>query len=126
MPEREETFKIDHYINLIFKHRWLIIIPFCLAVVVGIYLAIMLPKIYEASTLILVSPQRVPSEFVQSIVTADVDSRINTISQQILSRSNLEKIIETFRLFNEPEQKNMFIENIFIYNNLTYFIRNKC
>jgi hypothetical protein len=35
MTERDEKFKFDHYINLIFKHRWLIIIPFCLAMIVG-------------------------------------------------------------------------------------------
>ena len=72
-------------------------------------MAIKLPKIYEAKTLILVMPQRVPSEFVQSIVTSDLDSRINTISEQILSRSNLEKIIEKFGLFSDPKlQRHVF------------------
>ena len=74
MNEKNETFKLDYYINLIIKRRWLIIIPFSLAMIVGIYLAITLPKIYQASTLILVEPQSVPSNFVRSIVSTDVDS----------------------------------------------------
>ena len=77
----------------------------------GMFLSIKLPKIYEASTLILVMPQRVPSNFVQSIVTTDIDSRINTISQQILSRSNLKKVMEEFDLFSDPKYSDMFLED---------------
>ena len=53
MPEKTDTIKISHYLGLVFKHRWLLIIPFCIAMVAGMFLAIKLPKIYEASTLIL-------------------------------------------------------------------------
>ena len=111
MQEKSETIKLDYYINLVFKHRWLIIIPFCLALIAGIYLAIMLPKIYEAYTLILVEPQSVPKNLVQTIVSTDVDSRITTIKEEILSRTNLEKIIDKFGLFSDPESENMFMEN---------------
>ncbi len=112
MPEKTDTIKIDHYLGLVFKHRWLLIIPFCIAMVAGMFLAIKLPKIYEAKTLILVMPQRVPSNYVQSIVTTDLDSRISTISEQILSRSNLEKIIEKFGLFSDPKYSGMFLEEM--------------
>ena len=33
------------------------------------------------------------------MVTSDIEYRISTISQQILSRSNLENVIEQFKLF---------------------------
>jgi uncharacterized protein involved in exopolysaccharide biosynthesis len=79
--------------------------------IVGIYLALTLPRIYQAYTSILVKPQQVPTDYVQSIVTADLESRIRSISQQILSRSNLEKIINQFNLFSGPEQQNMAIED---------------
>jgi polysaccharide chain length determinant protein (PEP-CTERM system associated) len=111
MQEKDEKFNIDHYIKLIFKHRWLIIIPFCLTMIVGIYLAITLPKMYQASTLILIEPQSVPSNFVQSIVTTDVLSRITTIKEEILSRTYLEKIIKKFDLFSGPKSENMYMEN---------------
>ena len=111
MREKADTIKIDYYLGLVFKHRWLLIIPFCIAMVVGMYLAINLPKIYEAKTLILVMPQRVPTNYVRSIVTTDLDSRISTISEQILSRSNLEKIIEKYGLFSGPNDSGMFLED---------------
>lgn len=110
MQEKSETIKIDYYINLIFKHRWLIIIPFCLALIAGIYLAITLPKIYGASTLILVEPQSVPANYVREIVSTDIDSRIATIQQQILSRTNLEKIIDQFKLFPGIGSESLLME----------------
>jgi protein tyrosine kinase modulator len=113
MRQKSETIKIHYYIGLVLKHRWLLIIPFCIAMAAGIFFALKLPKIYQASTLILIMPQRVPSNFVQSIVSTDIDSRINTISQQILSRSNLKKVIEEFDLFSDPKHSGMFIEDKF-------------
>jgi polysaccharide chain length determinant protein (PEP-CTERM system associated) len=112
MPEKADTIKIDYYLGLVIKQRWLLIIPFCIAMAVGMYLAIKLPKIYEAKTLILVMPQRVPANFVKSIVATDLDSRISTISEQILSRSNLEKIIEKYGLFSDPKYSGMFLEEM--------------
>jgi polysaccharide chain length determinant protein (PEP-CTERM system associated) len=106
-----EGIKPEDIIEIVIKRRWFIIIPFFLAMIAGISLAIMLPKIYEASTLILIQPQKVPTDYVQSIVSTDIDSRISTISQQILSRTNIEKIIEEFKLFSTPEQKNIYIED---------------
>ena len=111
MQEREEAFKLDYYIELALKRRWLIIIPFCLAMIVGIILVFTLPKTYQASTLILVRPQRVPEKYVSSIVSTDIESRINTISQQIMSRTNLENVINQFHLFSDPGGENMFMED---------------
>lgn len=101
----------EYVIDLIIRRRWLIMIPLCVALIAGIGLSIFLPKIYEAKTLILVEGQRVPQNYVQSIVTEDTAQRINTMSQQILSRTNLEKIIEDFNLFNDPDSKKMYIED---------------
>ena len=111
MPQKTDIFKINYYIGLVFRYRWLLIAPFCVALSVGIYFAFTLPAIYEANTLIMVEPQRVPTNFVKSIVTQDIATRISTISQQILSRTNLEKIIDEFHLFSLPKHEKMFFED---------------
>ena len=100
-----------YVVDLIMRRRWLIMIPLSIALISGIYLAVALPKIFEAKTLILVEGQRVPQDYVQSIVTEDTAQRINTISQQILSRTNLEKIISDFKLFEKKESDDMYIED---------------
>lgn len=98
-------------LEIILKRRWMIIIPFIISLVAGIYLALTLPKVYQATTLILVQPQRVPTDFVRSLVSSDINERISTISQQIMSQTNLQKIIDQFKLFSEPEAQSMFLED---------------
>ena len=107
----QELLKPHVLIALITKWRWVIIGPLFATIAVGIFLAIKLPKIYEASTLILIQPQKVPTSYVQSLVTDDADARITTLKQQILSRSNLESIIKQLGLFNHPEQASMHMED---------------
>jgi len=106
-----ETIKPEEIIEIILRRRWYIIIPFCLSMIVGICFVLTAPKIYTSDTLILIQPQRVPEEFVRSVVSADLDSRINTISQQITSRTNLEKIIDEFNLFPKQEHDKIFMED---------------
>jgi len=122
MAEQSGTFKIDHYLELVLKHRWLIIIPFCLSMVVGLYLAFALPRIYEASALVLVTPQRVPSDYVRSVVEDDIGARVSNIAQRILSSSNLKKLVESLSLINNPQFDGLYPEEIIanIRENVTF------
>ncbi len=108
--------KIEYYLKLVLKKRWFIILPLIMTLSVGICLSIMLPRVYKARTLILVIPKSVPDKYVPNLLSTDVQQRINTIKQQMLSRSNLEKIIDELHLFSGPEYENMYlidkIENI--------------
>ena len=105
MSEKNSKITIEHVVDIIVRRWWIIIISFCVAVIVGIAVSVKLPKIYESKTLILVQPQSVPSSYVQSLVSADIGSRIATISQQIKSVSNIEKLINDFNLFSTIEDK---------------------
>jgi polysaccharide chain length determinant protein (PEP-CTERM system associated) len=111
MQKLVEGLKPREIIEIIIKRRWYIIVSFCVSMIVGICLAFTLPKIYKAETLIVIQPQKLPDNYVRSVVTTDIDSRVNTISQQILSRSNLEKIIDNFRLYADSKSQGMFMED---------------
>ncbi|MGD9212188.1 MAG: GNVR domain-containing protein [Desulfobacteraceae bacterium] len=112
MPENGSSLKPDQILDIAIKNRWSIIIPFCLAMLAGMFFAITLPKIYQSSTLILVQPQRVPENYVQSLVSLDIGDRINNMSRQILSRTNLERIINDMKLFQGSEYEKMFMEDM--------------
>ena len=103
--------KPDLIIDIIIKRRWFIVVPLCFSFLLGIFLSITLPRVYEAETLILVEPQRVPANYVRSIVSTDISARISTISQQIMSRTNLEKVINDFKLFSTEEWQNTYLED---------------
>jgi polysaccharide chain length determinant protein (PEP-CTERM system associated) len=103
--------KPEILIEIALRRRWFLILPFCLAMLVGIVLVVVLPKTYTAKTLILVQPQRVPNTYVQSIVTDELSDRIRTISDQILSRTNLQKVITDFGLFKDEASASMLLDD---------------
>jgi polysaccharide chain length determinant protein (PEP-CTERM system associated) len=109
--KRQEGLNVGYYLSVISRRRWFLIAPFCVAMIVGMVVAIKMPKLYEASTLIFVQPQRVPEKIVTPVVDRDVENRINTLSQQILSRSNLERVITKFNLFADSKSSGMLIED---------------
>ncbi len=74
----------------------LIWIFLCLFAGAAIY---MIPPVYRAEAVILVDSQKVPERYVASTVNADVQDRLATISQQILATSRLQRIIDTFHLY---------------------------
>jgi uncharacterized protein involved in exopolysaccharide biosynthesis len=110
MSDDVKKLKPELVLEIILRRHWFIIIPFCIAMLAGIYLVIKTPRLYESKTVILVQAQKVPTSIVQDIVTSDLNARISTLSQQILSRSNLEKIIKDFDLYSGPGGKKMFLE----------------
>jgi len=69
------------------------------------------PRIYRSATNVLIIPQRVPERFVEPTVTADLNERLNLITQQILSRTRLERIIQEFNLYEE-ERKLLIMEDV--------------
>ena len=95
-----DNFDLTKYINMAIKRKWWIIVPFLITLLGGLTFLLITPKVYEAQTLILVQAQRVPEEFVRSIVSTTIDDRLRTITQQVTSRTNLEKIIENYGLYS--------------------------
>ena len=89
---------IEYYMNLAVRRKWWIIVPVLLSILAGAVDIKITPKSYKANTLILVEGQKVPTSYVRSTVTESLQSRLHTITQQVYSRTNLEKIIEQFNL----------------------------
>src|SRR5258708_16044457 len=58
-----------------------------------------LPPQYVSQTLVLIEQQKVPENYVKPVVTEDLNARLASMREQILSRSRLEPIIERFNLF---------------------------
>lgn len=58
-----------------------------------------MPDVYQAETRILVNPQRVSDKYVSSTVSMGSNERLNTLSQQVLSSTRLESIVEELNLF---------------------------
>jgi succinoglycan biosynthesis transport protein ExoP len=64
-------------------------------------LVLFLPSVYRASTVVLVDRQQVPEMFVRSTVTSGLETRLQTISQEVLKRARLEELIQRLDLYPE-------------------------
>jgi len=105
-----QPFELEKYKEIAFRRKWWIIIPFLVTLLGGLAYALQAPKIYEAETLILVQPQKVPQDYVRSIVSIETEDRLRTITQQVTSRTNLEKIIDEHNLFADESRGHLFLE----------------
>jgi protein tyrosine kinase modulator len=81
------------------RRKWLGILPFAAVLCATATITVFLPNTYRASATVLVVDQQVPVDFVRSTVTGALDTRLQTISQDILSRSRLEELINNFGLY---------------------------
>jgi polysaccharide chain length determinant protein (PEP-CTERM system associated) len=104
MPE-EKPFNIHGYLAICIRRKWYIIIPLVASILFSFGVYKYLPKVFKTTTLILVQPQTVPESYVRPTITDTVVNRLNTISQEILSRTRLEKVIQEFNLYTDIRKK---------------------
>ncbi|MCC6164557.1 MAG: hypothetical protein IT182_14500 [Acidobacteria bacterium] len=88
---------------LLRRWRWLLIAPTLLGMIGGLLYSRWAPSLYRSDALIQIVPQRVPESYVNATVTERVEDRLRAIGQQVLSRTQLEKLITDFSLF--PEER---------------------
>jgi polysaccharide chain length determinant protein (PEP-CTERM system associated) len=104
--------ELEKYKDMAIRRIWWIIIPILLSVLITAGYCLKLPKIYRASTLILVQSPKVPAGYVQEIVSIDSEERLRTITHQITSRTNLENIIKKFNLFQDPNSPKLMEDKV--------------
>ena len=101
MINLEKSFNIHDYFEVFLRRIWYVIIPVIVIMIGAMLYAYNSPKLYRASTLILVTPQKVPVDYVRPTVTSRIEDRLQSIGQEILSRTRLEQIISEFKLYPE-------------------------
>jgi protein tyrosine kinase modulator len=90
----------------IWRRRWWLALPaFALPLVAGVVLVLSMPRVYQSRALVLVDRQQVPEEFVRPTVTSVLEVRLQTISEEILSRSRLDALITRFGLYPKLRDK---------------------
>jgi len=87
------------------RRWWFAALTFVIGVAGSTFWARRLPKVYQASTLILVEAQKIPVAYVRPTVTTSVEARLRSLRQQITSRSRIERVIEDLNLFPEKVGK---------------------
>jgi polysaccharide chain length determinant protein (PEP-CTERM system associated) len=90
----------DDYLAIWRRRRLLIIAPAILGPVILLAVSLLLSARYESSTLVLIQSQKIPNSMVPPVVTDDLNARLATLQEQVLSRTRLESIIKQYNVFS--------------------------
>src|SRR6478736_5993608 len=103
--QNPESFDLQHYLGIVRRRHLQFLIPLFIgwAAVWGASW-VLHPK-YQSSTLILVEQPTMPKDYVTPNVSDDLQGRLQSITQQILSRTRLLHIIDQFGLYHSAKQR---------------------
>ena len=90
---------LQDYTTILKRRWWIIAIPAISFPSLGLRITYLVQPEYISQTLVLVEQQKVPESYVKAVVTEDLNGRLASMKEQILSRSRLQPIIERFNLF---------------------------
>ena len=108
---QNRTLDVEDYIDVVRRHRSLILAPMLAGLVVSVVVAFLWPDTYVSSATIRVLPPQVPEGLLSMPLSMDMSQRVNQMTQSILSRATLTNIINTHSLYPR-ERKRLPIEDI--------------
>jgi len=89
----------DDYLAILSKRWWLIVVPAFILCIAGIVATSFIPAQYVSKTTVQIDQQKVSADLVKPAITEDISSRLDSMEQQIYSRSSLQSIVEKFNLY---------------------------
>jgi polysaccharide chain length determinant protein (PEP-CTERM system associated) len=106
-----KRYTVEDVLYLAWRWRSLIVLPWIVVAAATFVIVRRLPNVYRSESLIQVVPPRVPEGYVRATVTARLADRLPVISQQIMSRTRLERVIQDFDLYAE-DRKSKLMEDV--------------
>jgi len=87
------------------RRRWWLMGPLLVCGFIAFGVGHFWPEQYRSEALILVEQQKVPELYVTPNVVTDLQDRLQSMTQQILSRTRLQKLIEQSNLYPDLRQR---------------------
>lgn len=105
MDFMESEVTLKDYLAILKRRYLYLIIPFGIIFLSSIIISIIMPPVYRSTGIIMVEAQQIPDNLVQSTITSYADERIEVITQRVMTRVNLLRIIDKFGLYGEERNK---------------------
>jgi polysaccharide chain length determinant protein (PEP-CTERM system associated) len=111
LPEDEEQQSnlnetVAHVTGFLIRRRWWILLPAFGITLATIIVLLFLPNRYTSTATLLVVQQQVPQRYVVPNSTTDINSALQAMKQEVLSRTQLLRMINEFGLY--PKQRKRF------------------
>jgi polysaccharide chain length determinant protein (PEP-CTERM system associated) len=102
----------DFVLELWARRKWTALIVFTTVVAGIVSLTLSLPDLYRASATVLIERQQVSETIVRPSVTAELETRIQMIQQELMARTRLTDLITRFDLYQDLRKKGLPFEVI--------------
>ncbi len=86
-------------VRMLKRRKWLILLPVLTMTAAIGYVVYKLPSVYESKTLLTVKPPTISNEVVHPLSEEDITQRLQTINQEVLSRTTLEPLVVKYKLY---------------------------
>lgn len=83
------------------RRKWIGVAVFIIVCSGAVAVVLSLPNLYRATATVLIERPQVSEAFVRQSVTAALETRIQTIHRQVMSRARLTDVINRFGLYSE-------------------------
>jgi polysaccharide chain length determinant protein (PEP-CTERM system associated) len=92
---------LEEYWAIARRRRWYILLPLFVAWAIAWVGSWLVPSTFQSEALILVEQQKVPEQYVVPNVTVSLQDRLQSMTQQILSRTRLQSTIDRIHLYKK-------------------------
>lgn len=99
---------LSDYLEVLQRRKLQLFLPMAVVFLLALAIAFGLPAVYRSTATILIEQQDIPQDLVRSTVTSYATERIQIISQRVMTRENLQGIIDKYNLYpNEKLSKDL-------------------
>lgn len=106
-----KKYRPEDFLEIVWRRKWVAIVPFVIITIGTVIGTQFLPNRYRSDARVLIVPQQVPENYVEPTVTANLQARLQAISQEIQSRTRLERIIQELNLYPR-QRRTMIMEDV--------------
>jgi succinoglycan biosynthesis transport protein ExoP len=99
LQESSEPIDFTQIKGIVRRRRWQFLVPFFCGWALVWGASWLIPSTYRSETVILVEQPSVPEKYVVSNIGSDIQHQLDSITQQILSRTRLLRIIDSLGLY---------------------------
>src|SRR6202171_6052928 len=96
---------LEDYLSILRRRIGFMVLPDAVFAMGGYTISLFLGSRYTSETVVLVEEQAVPESLVKPVIGGDVNQRLATMQEQILSRTRLQQIIEKVGLYKEQASR---------------------
>lgn len=100
IEEQKSARGVDEYWAVVRRRKWWIIGPLFIGWLLVFVSAWIIPAQYTSESVILIDKSKVPDTYVRPNVKVEMGERLESITQQVLSRQRLLGIINKYHLYN--------------------------